>query len=536
MGSETNSVILVCGDVKGKFNALYNKAKSTVEKFKNVKALFCIGEFFGENNEEWDPFRKGEKRFPCSIYVTGPCSPETAAHFDKIDVKGGGNLAENVFFLGRRGVLSLSGGLRVMYLSGLQSKDDTDQTWTFARRDYNYLSELKQCDVLLTSQWPYDVYKKADKKPNLSDDVIKGHCKTISVLAQINQPRYHFSALHDTFYQPPPYRNSKGNVTRFISLANVGKKSEKWMYAVSLTPVWRLSKEEFRKEPAGTTETPYTGPEMTKFAAALGYREPPKRALQKADDSRQYFYDTPSQPTKTKRKHSEISKEPDNEVIPKMPYKLSGGDCWFCLSSPNVEKHLIYNIGTNAYAALAKGPLIAFHSLILPVEHLSSSLSLDEDTFTEIEGYKVKIRAMFDSMNFSVVFFERNYRTPHMQLQVFPIPKNVGPNFANTLKKHATINGFSFKSYDSATTHLKSVISPECIGYLYFEDSEGQIHICQLDKQIGNRVILSFGRRVLADVDLLNVPDRVDWRSESCAMTTEAQIAMASKLKKNFPS
>lgn len=37
---------------------------------------------------------------PCSVYVTGPCSPETAVHFDKLNVKGGGNLAENVFFLG----------------------------------------------------------------------------------------------------------------------------------------------------------------------------------------------------------------------------------------------------------------------------------------------------------------------------------------------------------------------------------------------------------------------------------------------------
>lgn len=132
-----------------------------------------------------------------------------------------------------------------MYLSGLQSKDDTDQTWTFTRRDYNYLSEVKQCDVFLTSQWPYEVYKGTDNKPNLSDEVLKGHCKTISVLAQINQPRYHFSALHDTFYQRVPYRleiilnacllislkfqhrNAKGNVTRFIGLASVPKKSER---------------------------------------------------------------------------------------------------------------------------------------------------------------------------------------------------------------------------------------------------------------------------------------------------------------------
>lgn len=29
--------------------------------------------------------------------------------------------------------------------------------------------------------------------------------------------------------------------------------------------------------------------------------------------------------------------------------------CWFCLASPNVEKHLIITVGTETYVALAKG-------------------------------------------------------------------------------------------------------------------------------------------------------------------------------------
>lgn len=46
--------------------------------------------------------------------------------------------------------------------------------------------------------------------------------------------------------------------------------------------------------------------------------------------------------------------------------------CWFCLSSPSVEKHLVISVGSHCYLALAKGPLTPYHVLILPIAHHQS--------------------------------------------------------------------------------------------------------------------------------------------------------------------
>jgi hypothetical protein len=34
-----------------------------------------------------------------------------------------------------------------------------------------------------------------------------------------------------------------------------------------------------------------------------------------------------------------------------------GSGCWFCLSNPKVEKHLVISVAEESYLALAKGPI-----------------------------------------------------------------------------------------------------------------------------------------------------------------------------------
>lgn len=55
------------------------------------------------------------------------------------------------------------------------------------------------------------------------------------------------------------------------------------------------------------------------------------------------------------------------------------GPCWFCLASPEVEKHLVVSVGNHAYLALAKGGLVSEHLLILPITHFQSTPDLDDD-------------------------------------------------------------------------------------------------------------------------------------------------------------
>ena len=50
--------------------------------------------------------------------------------------------------------------------------------------------------------------------------------------------------------------------------------------------------------------------------------------------------------------------------------KAPSGPCWFCLSSAEVEKHLIVSVGEHSYLAMAKGALTADHVMILPIGNI----------------------------------------------------------------------------------------------------------------------------------------------------------------------
>lgn len=55
------------------------------------------------------------------------------------------------------------------------------------------------------------------------------------------------------------------------------------------------------------------------------------------------------------------------------------GPCWFCLGSPEVEKHLVVSVGTHVYLAMAKGPLNEQHILILPIGHFQSLVTCSDE-------------------------------------------------------------------------------------------------------------------------------------------------------------
>jgi diadenosine tetraphosphate (Ap4A) HIT family hydrolase len=59
--------------------------------------------------------------------------------------------------------------------------------------------------------------------------------------------------------------------------------------------------------------------------------------------------------------------------------------CWFCFTNPKLAKHLIVSIGTRTYLALPqRGPMTEDHCLVLPIDHVLSTLQTDEDVWEEI--------------------------------------------------------------------------------------------------------------------------------------------------------
>lgn len=53
---------LVCGDVEGKFQTLFNRVENIQNKSGLFDALLCVGNFFGVNNREFTAYKLGDKK------------------------------------------------------------------------------------------------------------------------------------------------------------------------------------------------------------------------------------------------------------------------------------------------------------------------------------------------------------------------------------------------------------------------------------------------------------------------------------------
>lgn len=96
----------------------------------------------------------------------------------------------------------------------------------------------------------------------------------------------------------------------------------------------------------------------------------------------------------------------------------SGGECWFCLSNPQVEKHLVVSIGETSYVTLAKGPLrpeYSSHLLIMPITHVATA---DPDTRAEMNKYLDTITNLFAEQGWKAVGWECTFKSMHLCYQV----------------------------------------------------------------------------------------------------------------------
>ena len=65
-----------------------------------------------------------------------------------------------------------------------------------------------------------------------------------------------------------------------------------------------------------------------------------------------------------------------------------------------------------------KGGLTDDHVLLLPIACISNQVSLPEETVEELNKFKSALRKMYKKQGKVPVFFERNYKQKHLQIQV----------------------------------------------------------------------------------------------------------------------
>lgn len=510
--------VLVAGDAEGSLTALFKRVEAVNKKAGPFEMLLCVGSFFGPGNLGWHDYKSGRVKVPLPVYILGPNSEVELLPYPDLE---GCELCENVIYLGRQGCFTTNEGLRVAYLSGVQAEDPlTAKPFNYTVANVQSLesslkwdsAQFQGVDILLTSDWPRGVSNRTAAKPQW-DDLEKGSA-LLSRVTLLSRPRYHFAGMHGEHYERVPYRNHQTgseaarHVTRFIALAKVGNsEKKKWLYAFNITPLTTLGRAELMSQPLGTTDIPFL----------------PEHIEIKGQEKQQFFYDMNAKMDDNKAKGKKRKHE--NEDVEK---KAPAGPCWFCLSSPQVEKHLIVSVGEQVYLALPKGGLTSHHVMILPIGHHQSLVSLPEEALVEVDKFKAALRKMYKKLDKVAVFFERNYRSQHMQVQVVAVDKEDAALVKKTFLETASRLELDLNEIPSHVPLSQLAVQGQ--PYFYVETPNRE----KLFGRINKGFPLQFGREVLASSDLLDMPERVDWKA--CQLSQEEEMQQTKEFRKAFSS
>ncbi|KRZ50230.1 CWF19-like protein 1 -like protein [Trichinella nativa] len=522
--------ILVCGDVDGNFVNLWVRMEQVLRKVGTFEMMLVCGEFFGADLQENRRVLNGELRCTIPTYILGPLKVDSVRNYR---TEAGAELGHNLIYLGKKGIFTSASGLTIAYLSGTEAEYE-DETHFSAETVDSLIGQATAranfigVDILLTSQWPLGVEKNSSYIPDLFEDEELNCSALVSKLAAALKPRYHFSANTGCHYERPPYRNHKMlqeqtcHPTRFIGLARNGNPQKlKYLFAFNIVPMKHMVRSQLIDLPDNTTEFPYAEV-LEELENKINIRK--RKAHHSIPTTKQFFFDMAQAEASAVDNRNSNSKKRFRTAVPQK--KVNIGPCWFCLSSEEVQKHLIISIGDSAYLSLTKGGLCDDHFLITPIGHIQSMVEADDDVLEDIEKYKESLRKFFAAQDRTVIFFERNYRTQHLQVHAVPIANSKSMLVRQCFIQAAANHGVDMAEL-SEDVSLGDIASPGC-PYFYAELPYGQRLFVRRMKQFP----VQFAREALTNKDLLNCPERIDWRQ--CALSVEEETALALKFRSLF--
>ena len=451
------------------------------------------------------------------------------------------DICDNLYFLGKRSITKTSEGLRIVALGGMLDTELTalskDKFLPFhTDGDAKSLHGAHSTDILITSNWPSSIKSNSNvKTPEgaiepISEQGVADLCSTL-------KPRYHFACSADFFYEREPFFHltQDGNpdtdsITRFLSLAAFQNQAkQKWLYAFSVDP----SATQPNTLPAGTTASPLN---------------PYKKRKAHADQEQSFSRFGGSSHTHHDNHHRGSKRR---KAPPPGP-----GECFFCLSNPDLATHLITSIGDDAYLTTAKGPLsdattypdINFpgHILIIPLSHSPTLASITtpetrQSTYEEMNRYRSAIHDMLSSRSDgklgAVTWEVSRIEGIHIHWQFLPVSKSM-------IKKGLVEAAFKVE----AENEKYPLFNAQAIGDGtsqdgdYFrvwiwspadakaEDEKGIDRELVLPLSADFRFDLQFGRKVMAK--LLGLERRMQWRD--CSQSDGEEKRDAELFKEAF--
>ncbi|KAL7735607.1 hypothetical protein ACLKA6_009564 [Drosophila palustris] len=512
---DANTKILVVGDVRGRFKQLFSRVEQVNKKAGPFEILCCVGDFFGadKQNEELIAYRNGFKHITVPTYILGPNKEQDNKHFEQL---ADGEVCTNLTYLGKRGVYTLSSGVKIAYLSGVEATGNIAGQHEFNKADIqalrnsclvskNCATDYRGVDVLLTSQWPYGMQEKENEKAS----------KLISFLCREIKPRYHFCAINGTYFECQPFRMPKDDTTqfelctRFISLADVGNAEKaKYIYALSLKPVDKARLLDLVQKTTNEIPCPYIGLDMSGVVKK-----------NETSESQQFFFDMDSSGNRKRR--NQAGKHDKRPRI----MQIDQDNCWFCLSSEKVEKHLIITVGERFYLALAKGPINSHHVLILSTKHVPCSAQLSTEEWEELDKFKDALKKLFKSLGQVVCFTERHYKTSHLIIDVLAFEEGYAWKIKHSFEDKAEEFNLEFETLPALTS---AKMLPEMGPYFLAELPDDSTLITRQMKHFP----LHFARDVFCAENLLNCDEKVNWKD--CLLDKEEETAYVEGFRKAF--
>ncbi|CAB4027238.1 Hypothetical predicted protein, partial [Paramuricea clavata] len=140
--------------------------------------------------------------------------------------------------------------------------------------------------------------------------------------------------------------------------------------------------------------------------------------------------------------------------------------------------------------------------------------------------YKSSLRKLFKKQGYSCVIYERNFITHHLQIQVIPVPNEKADDLKGLFMEMGSEKNMEFDMLDDETD-LKEIVRPQVPFFLVeFDDGSRLLH------RVRKKMPLQFGREVLASHSVLDMEERVDWKS--CKVSMEIEKKMTGDFRKKF--
>jgi diadenosine tetraphosphate (Ap4A) HIT family hydrolase len=367
--------------------------------------------------------------------------------------------------------------LRVAYIGGCFDAMQYESPKSNPFAPQYVKDELDQ--LVLTADQAVDILLTHDTPMFMAPEPLPCESPVFHEVIQLLCPRYTFSAGPVSFFERAPYSNldRAGQVTyptRFLTLGTLSDpKKSKWFYAFNIIP--RVKNPQI-SQGADDTPNPFTA-DMD-LLNSVGPPEGLKRSRVDSLPSTSIpvgpMYQTTDWEPPAKKPRAEyvckicnipghfIQACPEKQER-RRPEENPMPECWFCLSSPSLSKHLLFTVGDTVYGAVAKGALTPLHCILSPIEHLASIHAAPRYEQPEWKGLRGKVHheihvlqqrlhQIYASKGQVPVIFELarspGARGMHAHVQIIPVPADRAGDVATALESAFSNRGFAFTVLD----------------------------------------------------------------------------------------